>query len=893
MKRILSYVFLTFLSVQLQAQEDVLWKKQSGSTISISSRTLNTPTESNLFYQLNEQGLKERLAVLSETSTTSKKQTITLAFPNSEGILEQYIIYKTANFEPELQAKFPDIQSYEGIGLTDKTARIYFSVAPIGIQTMTINGEGKSDFIESVGIGSQNYRVFTSKKEPNTLICTTVDKNNYNKNDVQTAKTTSNAKQFKTIRLALSCTAEYTAYYGGTKAGALAGMNATLTRVNGIFNKDLSLQVILIANNDALIYTNATTDPYSDPAVGAEGAWSLELQQNLTTTIGNANYDMGHLFGASGGGGDAGCIGCICVNPKSNSDANAKGSAFTSPSNFKPQGDAFDIDFVAHEMGHQLGANHTFSYEIEGTGASVEPGSGSTIMGYAGITDDYDVQNNSGDYFAYKSILQIQNNLATKTCPVTTAITTNLPEINAGADFEIPIGTAFVLTATSSSTNNSTTYNWEQNDTAVTTSGDLSTAVPSKIDGPLFRSILPTNSLVRYMPNYNNVLLGKLTSTWESVATVARTLNFTVTARDNGSIGTAQTNTDAMVVTVNPNAGPFAVTSQNSENESWTNGSQQMITWDVNNTNTLAGSSNVNIKISTDGGLNFDTMLVANTPNDGSQAITVPDDLQGTDCRLLIAPVANIYYAVNKKSFAIGYSVETTTQTYTFAAPVNIPDGVATYTKLSLNIPPENNGEIVDVNVAMNVSHAFLKDVDSYIESPQGTKVTLFNRNCGSQSNTLDLVYDDSGTTLDCSATVKQIITPTTPLNIFDGNQPQGTWTFAIRDPYETDSGILNSASLIITTKQYTLTTPEIQKNKFYIYSNPNNGSFMLELSSDSIHAIQVEIHDAIGNKVYSKDFKPTANFIENIQLDNAASGVYFVTVFDGNQKKTKKMIVN
>ena len=269
----------------------------------------------------------------------------------------------------------------------------------------------------------------------------------------------------------------------------------------------------LIANTDAVIYTNAATDPYSDAAKGTSedksdgnDYWSKEVQSTLTTVIGDGNYDIGHLFGASGGGGNAACIGCVCESPTA-SNVIGKGSAYTSPSNNKPQGDTFDIDFVAHEMGHQLGANHTFSFDgTERTGMNVEPGSGSTIMGYAGITN-YNVQDNSDDYFAYTSIWQIQSNLATKSCPASTAIANNPPAINAGSDYTIPISTPFVLSGTGSNSNTAS-YTWEQFDSAISssTANSNSVAYPTKPDGPLFRSFIPGSSLVRYMPNLSTVL---------------------------------------------------------------------------------------------------------------------------------------------------------------------------------------------------------------------------------------------------------------------------------------------------------------------------------------------------------------------------------------------------
>jgi hypothetical protein len=182
-------------------------------------------------------------------------------------------------------------------------------------------------------------------------------------------------------------------------------MNNTMTRVNGVFEKDFAARMVLIANNDAVIYTNASTDPYS--AASGMSNWNSQLQSTLTSVIGEANYDIGHLFGASGGGGNAGCIGCICTN-------GSKGSGYTSPADAIPSGDNFDIDYVAHEMGHQFGGNHTFSMNNEGTGANMEPGSGSTIMGYAGITSQ-DIQPHS-DAFFHASIQQITNNIKAKTC---------------------------------------------------------------------------------------------------------------------------------------------------------------------------------------------------------------------------------------------------------------------------------------------------------------------------------------------------------------------------------------------------------------------------------------------------------------------------------------------
>jgi subtilisin-like proprotein convertase family protein len=881
MKKQLLILLFIFCCTSIYAQTNVLWEKVNSVSAKKSGSVSN---QGKLYYKLNESLLAQKIAV--STSKSSENATLEITIPNADGVLERFMVWESSNFEPELQAKYPEIRAYEGTGLDDKTAKIHFSVAPIGVQTMVLRSDKASEFIEQNLENKSEYVLFTSKNKDisKSLFCKTKEDNSKKVSD-KTAKTASNTKTFKTLRLALSCTWEYAAFFGGTKAGALAGMNATMTRVNGVFNKDLAVKLIIIGNNEDVIYINST-DPYSNAPEGASGAWSAEVQNTLTNIIGESNYDIGHLFGRTGDGGNANCIGCVCVNSE-------KGSGYTSPSDGKPQGDTFDIDYVAHEMGHQLGGHHTYSSVIEGTGANIEPGSGSTIMAYAGITGDYDVQNNSDDYFAYKSILEIQNNLATKTCPVSTPIINNPPIISAGLDYIIPINTPFILIGTGSDPEgDAVTYCWEQNDSATTTSGGNSIAYPSKPDGPLFRSLPPNSSPIRYMPSFNTVLQNKLTTRWESVSSIARSLHFSLTARDNAALGTPQTNTDNMVVTVNPATGPFAVTSQNASNIGWQKGSFQAITWNVNSTNTLSGSSNVNIKLSIDGGLTYPIVLVSNTPNDGSQTITVPSDIIATNCRILIEPTDNIYYALNTTPFAIGYTSVTSCNSYNFiTSSFNILFGPAFTTKIVT--VPASTGIISDVNVSLSVTHARFSDLEIQIVNPQGTIVKLFDKDCGSINSTLILGYDDSGVDLDCSKTTSQIVLPAEFLSAFNGQNPQGNWTFRVRDAVSGSFGTINSASVNICSQTFTLDNSDFESIDFVLYPNPNKGSFNVEFECDSTKVVEVLVHDILGQKVYGKTFDKTPYFIQNIQLQKASSGLYLVTIINGDRRIVKKIIVN
>jgi hypothetical protein len=425
------------------------------------------------------------------------------------------------------------------------------------------------------------------------------------------------------MRLAQSVTAEYSNYFNATSASqvslVLAAVNATMTRCNGVYEKDLALHLNLVSNTTSVFYYNASTDPYSNGSTGSGGAWNSELQSTLTSVIGEANYDIGHLFGASGGGGNAGCIGCICTN-------NQKGQGFTSPADAIPQGDNFDIDYVVHEIGHQLGANHTFSMSNEGTGVNKEVGSGITIMGYAGITNQ-DVAPHSIDIYHEASIAQIQTNLNSKTCPVTTTITNSTPVVAAVSNYTIPKSTPFALTgsATDADAGDVLTYCWEQNDNASSSQTNAnSVASATKASGPNWISFSPTTSPTRYFPKLSTILAGlnvtpvitggDAGTNIEALSSVARTLNFRLTVRDNAPysstapISVGQTQFTDITVTVSSASGPFAVSIPNTA-VSWAGNSTQTITWAVASTTAAPVScANVKISLSTDGGQTFPTV---------------------------------------------------------------------------------------------------------------------------------------------------------------------------------------------------------------------------------------------------------------------------------------------
>jgi chitodextrinase len=635
--KLLSVALLAITSFSFAQQRDLFWEKSTKSSMIELESRLELP-KNNLF-DLNLSVLKTSLQ--SSPQRNANASQVIISLPNEQGLLERYSIYENSNFDPKLAERYPEIKSYIGIGIDNPTSTTYISVSPLGFKAMTMSADKGTVFIEPVSQDLNTYTVYkkADKKAAFTRFeCGVIDELASTEN-IQ-LRPNADDSTLRTFRLAVSTTGEYTAYFGGTKAQALAAINATMTRVNGVFEKDFAVRMVLIANNDLVIYTNASTDPYTT-------SYNSQLQSTLTSVIGEANYDVGHVFVQAGNNGNAGCIGCICVN-------GSKGSAFTSST--IPTGDTFDIDYVAHEIGHQFGGNHTFSFNNEGTGANMEPGSGSTIMGYAGITPQ-DVQTNSDAYFHAVSIQQITNNVKAKTCQTNTATGNAVPTANAGLDYTIPKSTPFMLTGAGTDANGDVlTYNWEQFDNAASTAtGANSAASATRTTGPTFRSYNSSTSTVRYFPNLSRVLAGATTTagteiTVEALPSVARTMNFRLTVRDNRAGGSAN-NSDDMIVTVNGTAGPFSVTAPNTA-VSYAGGSTQTVTWNVSGTTANGvNCANVDILFSSNGGTSWSTVLAA-TPNDGTQAVTIPNTA-GTTNRIMVKGTNHIFFDVSNTNFTI------------------------------------------------------------------------------------------------------------------------------------------------------------------------------------------------------------------------------------------------
>ena len=624
---------------------------------------------------LDEAALRAVLATAPPESRVGAAP-LELALPRPDGSIARFAVRETAVMAPELARQFPAIKTYAGVGLDDQTASLRLDLTPQGFHAQVLAGNGNTYYIDPVSrTDTRHYLAFfrsamnraaagpvpTCATEP-----TAADLKKAAARVTAAARpgaAAATGSQLRTFRLALANTPEYALTKGNTVAGVLAGEVTTVNRVVGVYEKELAIRLVLVPNNSQLIFLSGTGPQPKRPYTNDDGAAMLSQNQfTVDSIIGNANYDIGHVV-STGGGGVAG-LGVVC-DPTIILQGEAYGKANGVTGSPSPVGDAFDIDYVAHEMGHQFAGNHPFN----GNGGSCaggnrnpntawEPGSGSTIMGYAGICGTAnDLQRNSDPTFHTGNYEEMQAFIGSLACPVITATGNTAPVVTAPASGKtLPIGTPFRLTASATDAeNDALTYSWEELDLGPT--GSPNTAQAAGQNVPLFRSFNPTASPTRYFPRLSD-LLANTTVIGERLPTVTRALKFRCTARDEhsgpaGVIGGVDYS--ALVnLAVTSTAGPFVVTAPNTA-VTWTGGAAQVVTWDVaGTTNAPVSCARVNIRLSLDGGLTYPTVLAGNVPNNGSAVVVAPSPAAAlSTARLMVEAADNYFFDISNVSFTI------------------------------------------------------------------------------------------------------------------------------------------------------------------------------------------------------------------------------------------------
>ena len=618
----------------------------------------------------------------SENKISNRDMTPEISIPMPDGTIARFHIWESSVLAPELAAANPNIKTFTGQGIDDRTATIKIDWTEFGFHAMISSSVTGDVFIDPYDIKTVTHYITYFKTDYNKAVkfreyAPRISQEFLRKQQAITPDNVQAAiclgTQLRTYRLAVACTGEYavavTSPAAPTKPAVLAKIVTTVNRVNGIYEKELSIRMVLVATENNIIFINPSTDPF----IGNADGFTLidESQQVIDSLIVNANYDIGHTF--STGGGGVAWIGVVCIVGQ---------KAYGVTGRDDPTGDRYDVDYVAHEIGHQFGGNHTFNSNQGFCGensqwspiTNAEPGSGSTIMAYAGICDTDNLQDTSEAQFHTISFDEIGSFITTVSpnCAAVTTTGNTVPTVNAPASYIIPTSTPFVLTGSATDPNASDvlTYSWEQADVG----GPTGVWNAPAGDAPLFRSFKPASTPVRYFPRLSNQISGTSTI-GEILPTYERTMHFRLTTRDNRAGGGGVCYAATTVTTV-ATAAPFMVTSPSASGIVWNVNEFQTVTWNPAGT-ALApiSATNVAIQLSTDGGLTFPTTILASTPNDGTEEIQVPNNIT-TQARIRVIAVGNIFYDFSNNNFTI-QTAPTATFVFNNPVPVKICSGTS------------------------------------------------------------------------------------------------------------------------------------------------------------------------------------------------------------------------
>ncbi|NID16141.1 reprolysin-like metallopeptidase [Luteibacter yeojuensis] len=463
----------------------------------------------------------------------------------------------------------------------------------------------------------------------------------------------------RTFRIALTATPSYTQSQGGTRAQTLQSMAATINRVNRIFERDFGVHLVLAEDSDKLIFTKEGPDPFGDLTTDDRFYDAKLVERNVEVVaqvLADDAFDIGHALDARQDAGLVGEIGNTCMRWTGKPEDRARSKAAGMTGSTRPFGDPFHVDFVAHELGHQFGAHHTFNgcgRFSESSGVELEPGSGSTVMGYAGLCYGHNLQDNADDYFHGASIQEVAAWLSGEggACAASEANRSRAPWLDTEGwrqPMLVPAHTPFRLSgiARFAAPGAKPSYTFEQMDPG---KPQDETTLSDRGTGPLFRSRKPNAQGEQTFPAMPVLLGDEKLGLGDALPTRHRDLRFRMTVRDEREDRPSPVVSAERVVTVIDTGRPFAITAPNAS-AILQRGKRRVVRWNVAGTvKAPIACRSVRIDLSVDGGRTFlETPLASAAPNQGRATVEIPAGIDASQAaRLRVACADGRFFALS------------------------------------------------------------------------------------------------------------------------------------------------------------------------------------------------------------------------------------------------------
>lgn len=602
------------------------------------------------FYKLDINGFSQEVqAAPAETPgdvRVSSRSRVHADIPMPDGTFKTFRIVLSPVMETELYMKYPNIKSYKGVNVDNPREIIRFDLGPYGFHALIMTDRGMVQ-VDPFNREEPDYYVsyYTDDYESDTYegiqLCGVE-----HEDEAKATKRTFGMQRFdhepllmRQYRLAMACTPSWAASRG-TVEKCLADMNTMVNRANVIYEKELAVRMVLIAKNDQIIFLDPNNNPYTNTEQGR-----VLIGQNtqvLNQRIGSPAYDIGHVLSRCFDVGGIASLGSIC--------SQGKGAGVTCHNNNNLESIVTRV--LSHEMGHQMSASHTFSScgqtDQLSLGTAFEPGSGTTIMSYAGGCGSDNVTGNNDDYYHVGSLDQMLSytnwvNQDAYLCAQKIDIQNTIPAVSIPrtGGFTIPVSTPFELTGQAFDLEDDPmTYVWEQYD-----AGGPSPYGSPTGNVPIFRSLRPNSKITRFFPNESRILANRLAEKDELLPTYSRQLTFRFVVRDNNPLGGAA-NWEQIRFFVSDEAGPFKMIYPFFD-EKFEVGQKIKVEWDVANTNLPpVNCKKVHVYLSLNDALETGSPnlipLALNVDNDGEELVILPNYVSNK-ARIVVKAADNIF----------------------------------------------------------------------------------------------------------------------------------------------------------------------------------------------------------------------------------------------------------